>query len=271
MTKKKVTTEEELIVIKKYLSGKKVSELTKEYNYSKTNHHGILNILKKHNISIRPDNITHSTKYFVDSNYFEKVDNQNKAYILGLLYADGYNGISSNSIRLMLQKEDKDILDIIRKEIKTDKPLRLYQKSLKNPNWKDMYALDIENKKMCKDLNNLGCIQAKTFKIVFPYFLKDEYISHFIRGYFDGDGCITYSKKNMYISFVGTSEFLNSLKIIFTKELNFSDVKFSKRHKDKNDNIYNLLYGGNKQISKFKTWLYKDAQIFMKRKFDKFL
>lgn len=266
-----ITKKEKEKVIELYLKGETVTNLNKLFGYQGKDHHSILNILKKNNIEIRKDNFTHAKKYNIDDKYFECIDSEKKAYFLGLLYADGYNGVTNNTVRLILQKKDKDILDKFKEELKTNKPLRFYERSKKNPNWQDCYAFDIENKKISLDLEKLGCIQKKTFKLTFPNFLNKTLTHHFIRGYFDGDGCITYSKTQMSISFVGTIEFLIELKNILMKELKFNDVKFSKRHKDKKDNIYTLIYGGNKQITRFKNWLYKNANIFMQRKYDKFL
>jgi hypothetical protein len=276
--KKLITVEESLKIVELYKNGMTTRELCIMFDYGLNDRNSILNILKKYNIPIRKDNLTHATKYHIDKDYFKVINSEDKAYYLGLLYADGYNDTIKRSVRLSLQKDDKKILDLFKTYLKTDKPLRFCQRSLKNPKWSDVYTLDIENKQISIDLHNLGCVKAKTFLIEFPNFLENKYISHFIRGYFDGDGCITYSKpkkithnKSMQISFVGTYSFLMSLQEIFIKELNYSYVKFTKRYKNKNDNIYTLAYGGNIKISKFKTWLYKDAHIFLDRKYDKFL
>ena len=52
-------------------------------------------------------------KYDVDINYFKKIDN-NAAYILGFISADG-NVNENYSLRISLQKRDREILDFIKK------------------------------------------------------------------------------------------------------------------------------------------------------------
>lgn len=46
-----------------------------------------------------------------NNNYFDKIDTENKAYFLGLLYADGSNSIKNGKISIALQARDKDILN----------------------------------------------------------------------------------------------------------------------------------------------------------------
>ena len=45
---------------------------------------------------------------------------------------------------------------------------------------------------MSSDIAKAGAMQCKTHLLTFPStnILPHELISHFIRGYFDGDGCI---------------------------------------------------------------------------------
>jgi hypothetical protein len=43
---------------------------------------------------------------------------------------------------------------------------------------------------MCSDLTRLGAVKNKSLILEFPQFITPKLLSHFIRGYFDGDGCI---------------------------------------------------------------------------------
>lgn len=89
-------------------------------------------------------------------------------------------------------------------------------------------------------------------------------------GYFDGDGCLTnYGKKKKFskFSFVCNENISSSLKTIFKKELNINFYEYKKYE----PNIVELLTGGNYQILKACSWLYNDAVIYMKRKYEKYL
>ena len=110
-------------------------------------------------------------------------------------------------------------------------------------------------------------IKNKTHFIKYPKIDK-KLNRHFIRGYFDGDGCITYGKilnKNATVSLVSTKEFLE--KINDKIKINFS---FNKRHKDRNDNILTISTGGINNILVFFDYIYTDSHIYMDRKFQKF-
>lgn len=272
-----MTLEEKQELSKLYQEGMTTRELCIKFSYGVNNRHPIINALRELNIPIRLDNETHAKRYNIDDTYFERVDTEDKAYFLGLLYADGYNGEEFNAIRLMLAEDDKYILETFKTYLKTTKPLRFYNRSKLNPKWKNCFALDIENKKMSQDLAKLNCVQKKSFIVTFPDFLEERLIHHFVRGYFDGNGCITYNSarkethtRAISLSIVSTIEFLLDLQKILIKELGFTATKLSKRHRDRKDNIYTLCYGGNIQAMKFKDWLYKDATIYFKRKYDKF-
>lgn len=257
-------------VLKLYNEGATVTELMKKY--STTNRHLILDIIRLAGGIVRLDYLTCAKKYNIDDTYFEKVDTEDKAYFLGLLYADGYNDTKNNCIRIILAEPDQYILETFKEYLKTNKPLRYYERTSKNPNWKNCWAIDIENKKMCLDLEKLGCMKAKTHILKFPTEeqLPSYLHNHFIRGYFDGDGCITTNSNSYFISFVGNADFIKKVQEILIKEINFSKTKLSKRHKDRIDNIVTLIYGGNIQLLRFRDYIYKDATVFLTRKKDKF-
>ena len=251
--------------------------------YQIKNRHLILKCIREFGAEVRPDNLTHSKKYNIDVTYFEKVDTEDKAYFLGLLYADGYNGKSNSCIRLGLASPDEHILETFKKYLKTNKPLKFYNKGKQTNNkWKDFYNLDIENKKMCEDLEKLNCFQAKTHFLTFPNqsIVPKHLIRHFIRGFFDGDGCITSTrtknkpnrKPTYSISFVTTLSFLESLEQIFIEELGFKKVKFSKRFKERKDSIYTFSFAGSNKVEKLYHYLYDNSnpELCLKRKKLKF-
>lgn len=264
-------------LLKSYNEGATISQLMHKYDSER---HRMIDVLRLAGAIIRPDHLTHSKRYTIDDTFFEKVDTEEKAYILGFLYADGYNDTKHNCIRLTLAETDKIILEKINKILGHNKPLRFYERVSKNPNWQNAWALDIENKKMCLDLEKLGCMKAKTHILEFP---TEEQVpsylhNHFIRGYFDGDGCISSNanvvinnrKPTYTISFVGNLPFLLKVQEILMLKLNFSKTKLSKRYKDRVDTIFSLYYGGNRQLPLFSEYLYKDSTIFLERKKNKF-
>ena len=213
-------------------------------------------------------------KYPIQEDFFDKIDTQEKAYILGLLYADGWNQTERNVIGIGLKESDKEILDKITSLIQPTKPLGYYKKNkLKRgfENSQNEYRLVIANKHISQRLVELGCGKAKTHNLTFPTEeqVPSCLIRHFVRGYFDGDGSVSGDKQKQF-NLVGTINFLLPLQQILMKELSFSKTKLDQRHKERDNEIRSLRYCGINQCITFRDWLYKDATIYLERKYDIF-
>jgi surfactin synthase thioesterase subunit len=52
-----------------------------------------------------------SRKYQLKKDYFDSINTPEKAYFLGILYADGCNSPETNSVRLILTESDKTLLE----------------------------------------------------------------------------------------------------------------------------------------------------------------
>ena len=135
---------------------------------------------------------------------------------------------------------------------------------------KNQYRLVIANKHISERLVELGCGKAKTHNLTFP--TEDQVssylIRHFVRGYFDGDGCISGAVKKVDI--VGTEKFLKTVQVILLKEIGIKESKLNRRHNEREDEIRCLQICGRHQVDKFKDFIYKDATVFLSRKKDKF-
>ena len=178
-------SESTINIIKEYINGSSIEELSKKYNCTTVN---IRNLLKRRNIKIR------KSRYFANFRYFNKIDTEFKAYILGFIYADG--NLFNNTLKIAISEKDKEILEKFKEDIKCNNPILFIKSNLKNR--QDQVSLSITDVDLRNDLIDKGVIENKTFKIVFPSYNKvpKKLIHHFIRGYFDGDGCICVYKVN---------------------------------------------------------------------------
>src|SRR5690606_21270948 len=122
-----------------------------------------------------------------------------------------------------------------------------------------VYILNIHSKIMKNDLISIhGLTPNKSKDIKFPE-VPETYLSHFIRGFFDGDGYVNY--KSYFVSFVGGSfSFMDSLK------LNLETVGFETNFTE-HENCFRVYISGRKSISQFAEWLYKDSSIHLERKY----
>ena len=120
------------------------------------------------------------------------------------------------------------------------------------------------SQKTVDDLKEKGVIELKTYDITFPTFeqVPEHLIHHFIRGYFDGDGSICYGIQNntrrWQINFTGTYLLLEGINKFFNKT--------NKLYK--HNNAFELKYTGTNQLLNIINILYKDATIYLDRKYD---
>lgn len=257
-------------IIKDYKNGLSVLALSKKYGYKYDKTHSII---KENSLSIRGNNF-YSTKYYCDSHIFDVIDTEEKAYWLGFLYADGCIMKIDNNYKLSLAISSNDIkhLEKFKEFLNTNAPIHIYKSS----GFCSKYCrIQLTDKHLCEQLIRKGIYIRKTEILTFPYFLEESLIKHFIRGYVDGDGCITYHiNKN-------TSRMVFALKICSTKEMligihnylprkNKKDIALEKRVKN-NINNYSVSYGGNNQVNNMLNYLYGNANIYLDRKYERYL
>lgn len=251
-------------IVDLYKSGLSKEKIEKIYNVSNS---VIDRIFRIKNIKCR-DNSHKGRKYYINENYFDKIDTPNKAYILGLLYADGCNASNTNLIKLELQERDKSILDKINLELEYSKPLSFHELNRKNSNWQNTYAIEITNKHMSKKLEELGMIPRKSLILEFPDWINDNLMKDFIRGYFDGDGHIEWNKKH-FLTLASSKEFCEGLQVYLKDKLNIISTNYLTSNKESNTRVLHIFK--SKQIIKVLDWMYKDSILHIDRKYEKYI
>lgn len=197
-------------------------------------------------------------KISLNSNIFEKINTEEKAYWLGFLYADGSlykNSKGHYRFELGLQQKDLNHIEKFKKFISSKHKIH-YREATKS------YRIIFNDSKFCNDLINLGCVPKKSLILKFPTEkqVPKELINHFIRGYFDGDGYLSKPPKELTLSLLGTKEFLNCLLIYID-----SSKKILKKDKRHINNTFNFTLCGN-NARNFLKFIYKDSTIFLERK-----
>ena len=157
-------------------------------------------------------------QYKINEHYFDEIDTQNKAYILGFLYADGCNFPKKGTISMSLEERDKGILDRICYEMHNEHPLEFIDYSNKHDfgyTYKNQYRLLMFSSQMCEALESHGMVPNKSLVLSFPN-IREDLLPHFIRGYFDGDGSIAQGRRdtNFILTITSTNSFCEKLKYI---------------------------------------------------------
>ena len=269
-SEQKLTPEVINTIIKMYEDGNSEQVIEDNIHICRTT---IRKVLKQNGVQTK-DQSQYRT-YEVDENYFEKLDTNNKVYVLGFLYADGNVSKEKYNLQLSLQEGDKEILEKISKDMKSNKPLGFrnfkkynYKTGLKTQN---QWCLTIHNRKIHQDLSKWGIVPQKTHIINYPDFLKDNQHSHFLRGIIDGDGCIhpySYTEHTCSVDINGTYNFCLGAKKIIEKFINIHCSLFKTA---RNGTTYRISISGKNQVSKFLDWVYKDADLYLKRKYELYL
>jgi len=204
-------------------------------------------------------------KYDVDETFFDIIDTKEKAYFLGLIYSDG--SVSDRALIIGLQERDGDILlKLGNKIMYTGSTTMMYSK---NSNHQNSCVLRLYSRDLVNALEKLGCGRRKTYSLKLPAISKELY-SHFIRGVFDGDGCITNKQIGYYFSITGNKEFLEEINSILVKKLNIKPCKISR--KNKSSELFGAIqYSKNSDLLKIRDYIYKDCEdLYIERKYTKF-
>lgn len=204
-----------------------------------------------------------------DNTVFDVIDTEEKAYWLGFLYADGYVSTDRVSIELSLMGDDLEHLEKFRSFLHYKNPIRTTKVGYKGKLF-SRCRLHLVNEHFHSRLIELGCTPKKSLRLSFPdisIFTSKDLVFPFIRGYFDGDGCVTHTSNNkLEMIIVGTKEMMDGIKL-WCPNIFGTTLHKDKRYPD--SNTYTLVCTCNK-ATMLGHLLYDNATIYLQRKYDKF-
>ena len=205
-------------------------------------------------------------KYNFNEHYFDTIDDQNKAYFLGLLYSDGYHNVKQNVLSITLQEEDKHILEQLNALLENNRPLKFINNHAKNPNWKNCYQMAFISPHTSMVLEKYGVVGAKSLILEFPKWLNEELYPHFIRGFFDGDGHISKAQYKYNMSIISTEAFCCAVQDILTNTLGIKSTMYISNGADKPTRT--LMVTKKDMCKIFFDYIYKDANLYLLRKYN---
>lgn len=234
----------------------------------------LFRLLQKNGVdtSLDKDKLRQSRKtHQIDDNYFSKINTRDKAYIIGIISADGFLLKARKQVRISLT--DFDVLEDIKSKLNYSKPLNVRKKQKEGH--KLSKTLIIANTKIYDDILAIGITPAKSYTNSIPN-IPNDLMPDYIRGFFDGNGCIyiTLNKKS-------PNSIIAEIKIVSTIVLCTELMEYLKnknirssvdRDKRTDDRIGNLRLRTREDIISFYRLIYNniDDGLFMKRKHDKF-
>jgi intein-encoded DNA endonuclease-like protein len=264
-----ITLEQELEIVKLYSKKESIKSIVEKTGLCKES---VRNKLRKHGVKINRSN-KNNQKWTVNQSYFKQIDTNEKAYWLGFIYADGnvYQNASSYAsvFNINLKSSDKYIIELIKKDMEYSGPI--FTRKYKDDKYESAHGIAVCDKEFVDYLVNVGCIPRKSLTLKFPTVdqLPVKFIPHFIRGYFDGDGCVTKKDKNrisIFASMVGTLDMMENIREYLTDR----GVKKIGIHKHKNQ--FCLVIGGMEELARYYSIIYAEkTDHFLARKHNIFV
>lgn len=209
--------------------------------------------------------------------FFDKIDTELKAYLLGYLIADGCITIENRKNRPLTSKirriqfqpaiEDIQVIELMRDSIAPDNKITVVKAKISTK--QDTIKFRIACKYMVdKLMSKYKIVPRKTWDYSFTFPKMSKHLKrHFIRGYFDGDGSVGKS----HFSFIFNSRLF--LEEVLT-EINKSckNLKSYIYEEKRSASIYYSLHFSINRYSRIElfNYLYKNCNYKLDRKYNKF-
>lgn len=273
-----ITSQQEIDICNKYKNGMLLKDI---YSYYKISDWHIKKIIKKNNLPARPLG-SWVKKYSFDETFFKRIDTEEKAYWLGFLYADGC--ITDNGVNLLLHQNDIEVLEKFKSDIKYTGKIEIRNDKI---NYGLKYGIKISptakvrihSMSLRNDLIKLGCMPKKTFILKFPTedMVPNSLISHFIRGYFDGDGSVWEKTRRRKDGIKrGTAQITSTLSVclgireFIIKNYKINNQSIHLRRHPSSKGIYIITFTNLKSMFALRKCLYENSTVYLQRKRKKF-
>ena len=215
-------------------------------------------------------------KINVDENFFSSWSPE-MAWVLGLIFSDGNLFVDKgNNARISIAQKETELLDKVKILMNCNarlyhSPRKVYDDVVSG----ELYTLQIQDKKIFSDLISLGLVENKSLTVDFPNIPK-EYVRHFIRGCWDGDGSVFLERGKGLSARIRTSFVSGSLSFIKGMLYELEKAGLKKR------NIYTSTYKRKNPSYSFKInkpeceklyhYLYENvpAEQYLERKYNVF-
>ncbi len=240
-------------------NGLTYSQIREKYNIPR----GTWDYWVRQKFNLRSD----KRKHRANDAFFSVIDTEEKAYLLGFLYADGYLA-NDGRMGCRLTIDDIEIIKLIQKYIAVNSPIEYTNNQ--NIKRRPQVSIRWKSEQMYQDLINLGfCVDkthtdSKVFKLI-----PEELKKHFLRGYCDGDGNVRFSlvkNKKWYkcaITFSnGSKQILSDIQDWLYNNYKCTGILY-------NHNTYFILsYEKVLEAVIIAKTLYTDAKIYFTRKYN---
>lgn len=226
----------------------------------------IYKIAKANNVPLRPRAKGRPKGYricTVNEDFFSVIDMPEKAYWLGFLCADGCIDKTISLVFLGLRAADEEHVRKFARAISSTYKIAFHRSS-------QTIGTTICSRRLAKDLVKHGCVPRKSLVLEWPKGIPDGLVSHFVRGYFDGNGSLSKNKNRgqwYWQLCSGSRRFLEVAREVLTRQCGVG------RSEIYSSNCFRLYYGGNYQVEHILDWLYdgSTSETRLDRKYELYL
>ena len=282
-----VLKENNIKTVKPKLISKKILKEASEYYVN--NDISITNCAKKFKIGkntlynyLKEQDLIRSPKIYqkdisYNENFFDNIDTEEKAYWLGFIMADGYTRLNKKNnpaqTSIEISKRDVEILNAFKNIINSNHIIRKRSRRTVTGKISEICSITISSEHLTSKLISYGVVPNKTYigyinEEIFNN--NEELIFHYLRGYSDGDGTINKNRGNYVFKLVIKSEsILNTISNWIKKYCNIEPK--IKLQSDSLGSAYRLSIQNKKEYFIFLDKLYKNANIYLGRKYQIYL
>ena len=256
---------EEKEIIEYYLEGHSIKKTLKIFHIGEKR---LRNILKNNGIKIRNAKESHPLKFNYNFQFFTNPSAE-LFYFLGFMGADGAIANKSNQICLEIQDSDSEVLEKLRNAMELERPIKHYTTARGYDNAK----LYIEDKNLKNKLKEYNLIPNKTYDNSFaiPDNIPSLYFKDYLRGYFDGDGCIKQTGPYHYLTFQIDGS-LKVMKQLADNILKYVGVQVGFSSNQKHKVVLYRITAYSEKAKQIFDYMYQNKNsIYLERKYQRYL
>ncbi|PSB58524.1 endonuclease [Chamaesiphon polymorphus] len=199
-------------------------------------------------------NTKRRNRYTLNESYFDKIDTRIKAYLLGLMAADGC--VTSKNY-VVLESVDRELVELFARAIEYSGEIREIDRSPHQPH----FWINFSSQRLARSLHQWQIITDRMASDSYR-FPTAEYLNPYVLGYFDGDGCAYPNKGRSggLLCIVGSKNFAEEL----CQVMNMG-VTIAHSH----NVVYYWRIYSKTNIQKFYDLMYEDPNLGLARKKEK--
>jgi hypothetical protein len=150
-------------------------------------------------------NTKRRNRYTLNEAYFDNIDTPIKAYLLGLMAADG---CVTNKNYVVLESVDRELVELFAREIEYSGEIREIDRFPHQPH----FRVNLSSQQLASSLHQWKIVTDRMASDSYR-FPPSDYLHTYILGYFDGDGCAYPNKGRSggLVCIVGSKNFTEEL------------------------------------------------------------